>query len=176
MTATVCHLSNTEVHRSLCAPTRNKTTPNHRSLLKVSVSCILNKLRPFHIDFLFLESLFSPNCPCATRNPLDTRDHDPLGACSPATVSRDTPLCSATQPSPIFTPSHKPSQRPGGFSRRLRTGTTHTPRHSSRSQEGRPITLDPASPQLRSVSCHSQSVGGLMVRGAAFFRPARIPG
>lgn len=150
---------------------RNKTTPNHRSLLKVSVSCILNKLRPFHIDFLFLESLFSPNLSLCNKKPAGHQRSRSPGSRSPATVSRAL-LCALPR-SPV--PS-LPSQRPGGFSRWLRTGTTHAPRHSSRSQEGRPITLDPASPQLRSASCHSQSVGGLMVRGAAFFRPARIPG
>lgn len=60
MTATATHLSNTEVYRSLCAPTRNKAILSHRSLLKVSVSCILSKLRPFPTDFDPGKPLLSP--------------------------------------------------------------------------------------------------------------------
>lgn len=63
MTATATHLSDTEVYRPLCAPTRNKAILRHRSLLKVSVSCILSKLRPFPIDFVSGKLLLSQPVP-----------------------------------------------------------------------------------------------------------------
>lgn len=61
VTATATHLSNTEVYRPYALPQGTRLFIwSHRSLLKVSVSCILSKLRPFPIDFVSGKPLLSP--------------------------------------------------------------------------------------------------------------------